>query len=139
MQYIFIGSDTEYYILSESTYTCPRQDFQLPRISTITKMTPKVKTVVQSFLVHQFSNEYFWLCVILVLSVILTQTFSSIIFVNRIPHVYIVDQKLEPSDIYCKFYNLELFLMDFKMSSFFKRYIFPSEADLQKQSPRGVM
>ena len=25
--------------------------------------------------------------------------------------------------------------MDFKMSSFFKRYIFPSEADLQKQSP----
>ena len=41
-----------YYVLSQSTYNCLRQDFQLPSISTITKMISKVKTVVQSFLVH---------------------------------------------------------------------------------------
>ena len=48
----FISSDIEYYVLSQPTYNCLRQDFQPPTISTITKITSKVKTVVQSFLVH---------------------------------------------------------------------------------------
>ena len=33
----------EYFVLSQSTYVHPRQDFQLPSISKITKMTSKQK------------------------------------------------------------------------------------------------
>ena len=52
MQYRFIGLGFEYYVLSQATYNSPRQDFQLPSISTVTIMTSKVKTDVQSFFVH---------------------------------------------------------------------------------------
>ena len=39
----------------------------------------------------------------------MTQIFSSVIFVNYVPHVYIVDWNLEPSDLYSKYVNLEHF------------------------------
>ena len=42
----------EYFTLSQSTYNCLRKDFQLASISTITKLTSKVKKVVLPFLVH---------------------------------------------------------------------------------------
>ena len=35
----------EYFFLLRSTYSCRRQDFQLPSTCTLTKMTSKVKTI----------------------------------------------------------------------------------------------
>ena len=42
----------EYFVLSQSNYNRVRQNIQLLGISTIIKMTSKVKTIVQLFLVH---------------------------------------------------------------------------------------
>ena len=52
IQYRHIGSGIEYYALSQWTCNCLRQDFRLHNISTITKMTSKVKKILQSLLVH---------------------------------------------------------------------------------------
>ena len=52
IEYEYIGSGIEYYVLSQSTYKCLTQDFQPPIMSTITKMTSKVKKIVQSFFIY---------------------------------------------------------------------------------------
>ena len=46
IQYRCIGSGIEYYVLSQSTYNCLTQGFQLPSIRTISKMKSRVNTVV---------------------------------------------------------------------------------------------
>ena len=51
IQYRYIGSGIEYYVLLQSTCNCLTQDFQLPSISTITRMISKVKTVVHHSLI----------------------------------------------------------------------------------------
>ena len=64
------------------------------------------------------------------------QTFSSVIFENCFSLVSIVDQILQPSQLCLQIYTVDFiiqstFLVDCKISSFYKHYMSPSEADLE--------
>ena len=93
----------EYFVLSQSTYNHLRQDFQLPTISTLTKMTCKQKQLYNRSLFSSSAMIISDMCINFgVGRFIKMQTFSSIIFENCILHVYVLDKNLETSDLSCK-------------------------------------
>ena len=70
------------------------------------------------------------------------QLLSSVSFVNCIPHAqvkslmrsfsnYVADYNLKHSDVNCKFFNFERFLVDCKTSLFSKTYMHSSKVNLE--------